>query len=129
MRKSLKEFDVVFINADNDKEVSLVAKASEYLESKCGLKCAIPARDYMYGVIEKLEMKYYFKECKSMILTYSVLQNLDIFDDDKNMVVLTENLEICSIDLRHFIPLEVSTCEHIWLYHLAKVLVLMSPSK
>ena len=130
MKKPLNEFDVVFMNDDNGREISLVAKASAYLERKCGLKCAIPGRDYLYGFVRDVDIVHYLRKCNSAILTFPMIEKLNLYkDNDKSTVVLIEDFERCPLDLRRFIPIEVSICEHIWLSQLAKSLYELSPSK
>lgn len=113
-----EEFDIAFLNFDNQREVEWVQMISKMLEAQFEIKCAIPSKDYLFGFPLKNRMLQYLKKFQVVILTVTEdnHKHYQFNEDDKISLIVVELDYMSEIprNMWKFPYINGTTCEHLW---------------
>ncbi|CAG2228694.1 unnamed protein product [Mytilus edulis] len=126
-------FDLAFLNSDNQTEIEWIQNVSSMLKAKYDIKCAIPSKDYLYGLPLKDELLQYLNKFPAVVLTVTK-ENHHFYQpyfDDKTPLIVVELDYISEIPrkLWTFPYINCTTCEHLWVPQLINTLKTKLPSE
>lgn len=122
----MEKFDVAFLNGDDEKEMQWVQNTSRFLEEKFDIKCAILAKESMFGFPFVRRIRQYLNMFQAVIITLTKENygEYDVYteDDMPFIAVELEYINEVRTNLQKHQYIDCSVCEHLWLPRLIDVL-------